>query len=210
MMRGILNLFFHGNRNEKNIALTFDDGPAEETEKLINLLKKEKIKATFFILGKRIRGREKTIRKMIRDKHEIGNHGYSHESLRFKKQSFIFEEINKCDKILLNDFKVETNLFRPPYFYFGLNAWIVTYGLKKKVIFCDVPSKDWKLKGVSSIVERVLLRAKPGSIINLHDHLEDIGPNKNIVKITEKIISELKNKDYKFVTVSELLNFKIF
>ena len=75
--------------------------------------------------------------------------------------------------------------------------------------FFDVLSKDWKLESVDSIVERVLSKTKNGSIINLHDYLENIGPNKNIVKITEKIIYGLKQRKYKFATVSELLNFTI-
>ena len=208
-MKRIRNLYFHGNRNLKMVALTFDDGPCKETNEVLRLLKREKVKATFFVLGKKIEGNEEIIKRIINEKHELGNHGYSHKSLIFRSNKFIFEEIKKCDDLLLKKFKIGTNLFRPPYFNFGLNALVVTYGLKKKVIFCDVSSKDWKLKDVDFVAERVLKMVKPGSIINLHDYLENIGPNKNIVKITEKIICGLKQRRYKFVTVSKLLNFKI-
>jgi len=209
-MKNIGNLFFHGNRNKRKIALTFDDGPSRETLKLLKLLKKEKVKATFFVLGKKIEGSEEIIKKIINERHELGNHGYSHKSLIFKTNKVIFEEIKKCDDLLLKSFNIRTSLFRPPYFQFGLNALVATYGLKKKVIFCDVLSKDWKLESIESIVWRVLSKTKNGSIINLHDYLENIGPNKNIVKVTKNIIFELKRRGYKFVTVSELLNFKIF
>ena len=137
-MKNIGNLFFHGNRSQRKVALTFDDGPSRETRELLKLLRKENVRATFFVLGKHIGNDEKIIKTIIREKHEIGNHGYSHKSLIFKSRKFISEEIKKCDDLLLKKFDIRTNLFRHPYFHFGLNAWIVTYRLKKKVIFCDV------------------------------------------------------------------------
>lgn len=207
-MMSLGNLIFHGCRNKKIIALTFDDSPSEETPKILDLLKKQRIKSTFFVLGKRITGREKVIKRMFREGHKIGNHSHSHGSLWFKSLQTIEQEIILCDKILWDKCKLKTDLFRPPYFRLGLAAWMVSIKLKKKVIFSDTISDDWKLKGVEFTVNKVIENTKNGSIINLHDYLENIGRNKEIVEITKRIILGLKKRGYKFVTISKLLNLK--
>lgn len=199
------NLLFHGGRSRKAVALTFDDGPAEETDELLRMLKKENIKATFFVLGKRIAGRGKIIRRMIGDGHEIGNHSYSHKRLWFKSLRTIREDIQQCDNELWRNFGIKTKLFRPPYFAFGPSCWIAATNLGKKIIFSDTISQDWKRKGVDWTVSHTLERVRPGSIINLHDYLEGIGRNSEIIEITQRIIKGLKQKGYSFATVSHLL-----
>lgn len=200
----VMNLFFHGKRNKKNVALTFDDSPAEETLALLKALKRENVSATFFVLGNRIKGRGEIMRKIINQGHQLGNHSYSHQSLWFKFPQTIFREITRCD-YELKKLDISTNLFRPPYFRFGLTCWIICLKLRKRVVFCDVVSQDWKRKGVAWTVNRVLENVKPGSIINLHDYLENVGRNKEIVEITTRIIKVLKERGYRFLTVSELL-----
>ena len=110
IMKRIRNLYFHGDRTQKRVALTFDDGPAEETEELLKILKKEKVKATFFILGKRILEREKIIRRMIKDGHELGNHSYNHKRLWFKSLRTIGEDIQRCDGELWKKFKIKKSM----------------------------------------------------------------------------------------------------
>ena len=196
-MKNMGNFYYHGSRKENGVTLTFDDGPSQETEKVLDILKKYKAKATFFIWGQRIKGRERIIKKILKEGHEIGNHTFSHKSLWFKSKRFIKEDIEKCDKELRN-IRVKTDLFRFPSFRFGINAIVVCKGLKKKVIFCDVISNDWldpylrkkyDKKGsikIDKVVRKVLDRTKSGSIISFHDYLEGIGPNREIVPILEK------------------------
>lgn len=202
-MKKIGNLYFHGSRNEKEIALTFDDGPSEETLEVLGILKKYKVKATFFIWGKRIKGHEKTIEKIIKEEHEIGNHSYDHKRLAFKSKTYIEKDLRKCDKELYK-FKVKTNLFRPPGSSMFYNLFKICRKLKKKIIICDVISDDWRKPGIEKIVKKVLKKTKNGSIINFHDYIEGVGNNKEVVPALEKIIPELK-KNYELVTVSKLL-----
>lgn len=202
-MKKIGNLYLHGSRKENQIALTFDDGPSYETEKVLYLLKKYNAKATFFIWGQRIKGREKTIERIVREGHEIGNHSYYHKRLAFKSQEYIRNDLEKCDNELLK-LRIKTNLFRPPYLSMFYNLFKVCKKLEKKIIACDVISHDWRKKGVNYAVERVLRKTKNGSIVNFHDYLEGIGTNEEIIPILEKILPNLKEK-YKFVTVSKLL-----
>jgi peptidoglycan/xylan/chitin deacetylase (PgdA/CDA1 family) len=204
-MKKIGNLYFHGSRDKKEIALTFDDGPSDETKEVLKLLKKYDAKATFFIWGQRIEERENTIDKIIKEGHEIGNHSYEHKRLAFKSQEYIKNDIKKCDEELYH-FNIKTNLFRPPGLSMFYNLFKVCKRLEKKIIACDVISNDWRKKGIEYSVKRVLRGTKNGSIINFHDYLEGIGTNEEIIPILEKVLPELKNK-YKFVTVSELLEF---
>lgn len=199
----IFNLYFSGKRNKNQIALAFDDGPCEETLNVLKILKRYDSKATFFILGEKIRGNEKIVNHIIKQGHEIGNHSYSHLPLWFKDKKFIKKELIKTDNELLK-LGVKTNLIRPPYFRFGLNFLKICNKLNKKIIFCSIDSKDWKLLNKKVIIKRILKKVKNGSIINMHDYLEDIGKNKQLLSVLEELIPQL-NRKYKLVTISELL-----
>jgi len=212
----MFNIYFHGNRKNKKIAITFDDGPSKETEKVLDLLKKYNTKATFFIWGERIKGREKTIERIKKEGHEFGNHTFSHKRMWFKSRKFMKEDIQKYDDEL-NKFEIKTNLFRFPGFKFGLNSLIVCWKLKKKMIFADMVSNDWlnpwlKMKcnkkgpvKIDKPIQKTLSKTKNGSILNFHDYLEGIGSHKEIIPIMEKVLPKLKEKGFEFVTVSELL-----
>ena len=86
-MKRVFNFYFHGNRSKKEIALTFDDGPSKETEKILGILKRHKANTTFFVWGERIKGREKTIKRIKKEGNEIGNHTFSHKRLLFKSKN---------------------------------------------------------------------------------------------------------------------------
>jgi peptidoglycan-N-acetylglucosamine deacetylase len=197
------NIYFNKKNSNNKIALTFDDGPSEETKKILDILKKNNVKATFFIWGQRIKGREKTVKRIIQEGSEIGNHTYSHKRLWFKTKEWIEGDIKRCDEEL-EKLGIKTNLFRPPAFKGGINLLMICKKMKKKIILCDVISNDWIEKNASKIIKKVLKKTKSGSIVNFHDYIEGFGPNKNIVQIVKIIVPELKKK-YKFVTVSELL-----
>jgi len=212
----MFNIYFHGNKKKKKIALTFDDGPSKETERVLDLLKKHDAKATFFIWGERIKGREKIIERIKKEGHEFGNHTFSHKRMWFKSRKFMREDIQKCDDEL-NKFGIKKNLFRFPGFKFGLNSLIVCWKLKKKMIFADMVSNDWlnpwlKMKynkkepvKIDKPIQKTLSKTKNGSILNFHDYLEGIGSHKEIIPIMEKVLPKLKEKGFEFVTVSELL-----
>lgn len=212
----MFNIHSHGSRKNKRIAITFDDGPSQETEKVLDLLKKYDAKATFFIWGERIKGREKTINRIKKEGHELGNHTFSHKRMWFKSRKFMRKDIQKCDDEL-NKFGIKTNLFRFPGFKFGLNSLIICWKLKKKMIFADMVSNDWlnpwlKMKynkkepvKIDKPIQKTLSKTKNGSILNFHDYLEGIGSHEEIILIMEKVLPKLKEKGFEFVTVSKLL-----
>lgn len=216
-MKKIGNFYFHGNRNLENIALTFDDGPSEETNKVLDLLKKYNAKATFFIWTKRIKGHEGIVKRIIKEGHEIADHSYYHKRMWFKSRKFIEKDIKKSEKELYK-LGIKTDLFRFPGLKFGINAILAYKKAGKKIIFTDAISNDWldpwlKQKynrdspiDIENPTNRIMKKTRNGSILNFHDYLEGIGPNKEIIPILEKILPYLKSKEYKFVTVSRLIN----
>ena len=199
------NLYFHGSRTNNLIALTFDDAPSEETKEILKILKKEKANATFFIIGEKISGYEDIIKEIIDIGSEIGNHTFTHSSLRFKNLFSVKKEIEKTDE-KLKQIGIKTDLFRFPNFHFDPFTIILCNLLKKRIIFTDVVSNDYKLSGVDYTVEEVLKKVQNGSIIALHDYLTGLGRNKDIIEITKRLIPALREKGYEFATVSELLN----
>lgn len=214
-------MFFHGNRNKKEIAITFDDGPSEETEKILEILRKYNIRATFFIVGKMIKGRENIIEKIKSDGHEFGNHTFSHKRLWFKSKGFIEKDIKMCDNELYK-LGITTDLFRFPGLKFGLNSLVVCEKLNKKIIMAEIISfnlfsYDWfnpwlrsrklikNIIKIGKVVKDTIFGTKNGSILSFHDYIQESGPNDGICQILEKVLPELINKNFKFVTVSELL-----
>jgi len=151
---------------------------------------------------------------MLKEGHEIGNHTYSHKRLGFKFGKFIEDEIRKCDEVL-KKVGIETNLFRFPGFSFNLICLRVCRNLRKKAIFSDMISNDWKdpwkershrdkPADIEAPVRKTLTKTRNGSILNFHDYLEGVGRHEEIVLIMERVLPEL-TKRFKCVTVSELL-----
>ncbi len=197
-------IIFHGNRNKKEIAITFDDGPCKRSLEVLKVLRKEDIPATFFVLGKKIKGNENLIRQMIKQGCEVGNHTYNHTSLIFKTPKRMEKELLDTEKEL-ERLNIKTKLMRCPYFICGLIAFFLAKKLNKKIIFADLDSRDWTRPGKKAIVERVLRKVKNGSIICFHDYLEEIGENKEVVPAIKEIIPRLKEQGYNLVTISKLL-----
>jgi len=192
--------------NKKVIALTFDDGPKPVyTEKILEILDAEKIKATFFLLGHDIDEFPEQTKKIISSGHEIGNHTYSHRRMFLVTASRVVWEIEKTAALIKGAGYEKKTVFRPP---FGSKFIALPWYLKKKDI-TDVtwdiePETDKESAGDSDrIADYVVKRAKPGSIVLLHVMFDSRLPTMQAVP---KIICRLKDKGYHFMTVSELIS----
>ena len=205
-MQRIGNIYFHGERESKKIALTFDDGPSDETLEILDLLKEYDAKATFFVWAQRVKGREQIIKSILTQGCEIGNHSYHHKAFFLRGNKYIKEEIEKTDKVL-SEFGIKTDLFRLPKgaSFFAFNLIGVAKKLKKKIILFDLHSYDYLRLKPPWIAKFVLKNVKKGSIVGFHDYLESMGRNNKVVPALKLILPELKKRGYKMVTVSELL-----
>ncbi|MEA3500231.1 MAG: polysaccharide deacetylase family protein [Candidatus Marinimicrobia bacterium] len=198
-------IIFRGNDKKKIIALTFDDGPQSPyTENILEVLKKNKISATFFLLGENIKKYPESVKKIISGNHEIGNHSYSHKKLIFKTYDFIKNEIQKTDEIL-KTYKIETKVFRPPFGLMFILLPFLAQKFEKKIIFWNINSKDYLGLSAKKISEKILNKIRPGSIILMHDGngLES-GDRSNTVEVLKIIIPKLQEIGYNFSTISNL------
>jgi peptidoglycan-N-acetylglucosamine deacetylase len=190
----------HVDTNKKVVALTFDDGPSKNVEKILPLLEKYNAKATFFLIGNELEKNLEEGQKIAEAGHQIGNHTYSHKRMIFKSPSFIEKEIKTTNQLIRKTgYKGEID-FRPPN---GKKLVGLPYFLKKQ----QMETITWNLEpdtyytSVSDKVNYVNKNVKPGSIILLHPMYDNTG---NELKVIEGILKHLSEKGYEFVTVNEL------
>lgn len=189
-------LYLNGPRNVKQVALTFDDGPSIYTQQILRLLSKYKAKATFFVWGVRTNGRESVLRQFLERGHEIGNHSWNHHQLpKYKELSVTNKNFRR-----MSGFK--PCLFRPPYRVYDRKLLAAAKRAGMQTILWDVDSQDWQRPGAKSIANTVLKDTQAGSIILMHD---GGGPRNQTVTALKRILKQLRARDYRFVTVSELL-----
>ena len=185
--------------DDKVVALTFDDGPSKYTDQILDILKKYNACGTFFLIGNKVEFYSDTLRRMLEEGSEIGNHSYDHKLLtRLSKEAFQ-KEINKTQMAIKKVTGFTPTLFRPTYG--GYNNTLKSYTDLKFVLW-DVDSRDWQVKSKEKILKNVLPNVKSGSIVLMHDNHE------YSVNALEDMIESLKKQGYKFVTVTELLELK--
>jgi peptidoglycan/xylan/chitin deacetylase (PgdA/CDA1 family) len=185
------------------VALTFDDGPnPETTPKLLDLLAAHHAKATFFVIGKRVVQYPQIFLREVHEGHEIGNHSWSHPRLLEISDPAVREELQKADAVIRKVTGVSPVLMRPPGGALSVRQaqWIEReFGYR--TILWDVHGFDWIRPSPSpeAIAERIVEGVHPGAVIVCHDTLP------TTIEAIPAILSQLEAKQFKFVTVSELL-----
>ena len=192
---------YYEKKNQKVVALTFDDGPnPATTNQALDTLSKYGIKATFFVLGKNISGNEEILKRMKADGHVIGNHSWSHPVLSKLSLDEAKKQITDTEDAITKVLGSSSKLMRPPY---GAITDDIRNSLDLNFIMWDVDSLDWKSKNEAAILTEIQRQARNGSIILMHDiHAET-------VNALPKIIDYLKEQGYHFVTVPEMLNSRL-
>ena len=186
------SLVWRKESSEKNIWLTFDDGPTPEvTPFILSVLKEENIKATFFLVGEQIEKYPTLFQSIITDGHIVANHSYSHKNGWITCNKKYFTDIEKCQKLMPNN-----KLYRPPYGKIT-TAQISLLKEKYKIILWDVLSWDFSKKTTPKRVKQNVIRnTKEGSIIvfhNNHNSYKNLG-------ILKETLQELKKKGFEFST----------
>lgn len=184
---------------QKVLALTFDDGPSKYTDKIINLLKKYDITATFFVLGNKVSLYEDTLKKMLKEGHEIGNHSYNHKLMSTLSEDEIKEQIQKTQDIIYEKLGYKVNSLRPTY---GSVNTKIKQSTNMNIVLWSVDTLDWKLKDPKKIAERGL-KVKDEDIILMHDS------KSRTEKALSIMIPKLLEENYQFVTISELEEVKL-
>lgn len=190
----------------KVVALTFDDGPDPRyTPKILAILEKNNIKATFFLIGSRVNMFPNLARQVASHGHSIGNHTYYHVKLKSLTEDQIKEEIDWCEKTIYRVTGKKPQYFRPPKGYFNDKTIQVASNAGYKVILWDVAVEHRRSHTAEREAERVLRKVRPGDIILAHDGLLN---REKTVKALPLIIEGLKKQGYDFVTLDELLKMR--
>ncbi len=177
------------------LYLTFDDGPNRKyTPILLDYLKEEKIKATFFLIGSNIEGNEDLVKRIYDEGHTIGVHCYNHKLYTKMKNEKVLEDIEKCSSLIYNITGEKPVLLRPPYG--SLNDRVKKI-IDLDIILWNVDSLDWKYRNEDKIYNRVTKSAKPGFIILMHDSF------KTSIEATKLIVSNYKQLDYVFLPIKK-------
>jgi peptidoglycan/xylan/chitin deacetylase (PgdA/CDA1 family) len=199
------NAFWRGNQKRREIALTFDDGPgAKSTPELLSLLDHFGVKATFFHIGQRAYMSGRLVKNVADAGHQIGLHGYLHESFLLKGSTVLQEELALAQRVIADDTGLSPahfNAVRPPYGHFtptilkNLNEWGY-----QPVMWGVVPF-HW-LQNATSTIRQVIKSVGNGTIVVLHENL----PGPPVAELTASILPLLMAEGYHFVTINEMLS----
>ncbi|MCQ6277195.1 glycosyltransferase [Bacillus sp. V3B] len=197
--------------SDKEIVLTFDDGPDPKyTEDILKTLKHYQIPATFFIIGKQAMLHQGIVEQMYRDGHEIGNHTFSHPYINQLSDDQLKLELNSTQRIIQGITGHTSLLYRSPYGDEEAKYLQPSFQRMHEItqmgyvtVNYDIDAKDWKLRDSKAIVENVLNQVSSGDIILLHD---GGGDREATVQALPKLIEQLQSKGYTFVTISKLMD----
>jgi peptidoglycan/xylan/chitin deacetylase (PgdA/CDA1 family) len=202
-------VIFRLNSPDKIIALTFDDGPnSEYTEQVLDILKMEDIKGTFFLIGKNVEVYPQIAREIVEQGHSVGNHSYTHPwSLSFETRKAVIDEVEKAEEAIYKANGVQTDLFRPPHGF--RTPWMIhnIHKMGFKIFTWDDMTTDYYARSQpEEIAKKILSKVKPGSIIVFHDglNLNHGVDRENTIKALRIVITELKKESYKFVSLNEI------
>lgn len=184
---------FTMSQQDNAVALTFDDGPCEGTTTVLDILRKEKVPATFFLIGGQIKGHEEMLRRMATEGHEIGGHSYSH-SKHFDWQSSrnMLSELLATNEAIERVTQKPVRLFRPPYGVTNPNLAKAIRQSGMKSVGWNIRSLDTKAKSEEQLLNRILEKVKPGAIILLHERCQVTQ------KILTRLITAIREKGYVF------------
>ncbi len=201
------HVFTSAKTDQKIIALTFDDGPnGEATLQTLEILRKENILATFFLVGDNVKYYPAVARKIAAGGHEVGNHTTHHAHLlQLKTTKDIQADLSETNQLIFQTTGQIPKFFRPPFGFRSPFALKAARNLGMATVTWNDLTKDYSATSDLTIQKYIELYAKPGGIIVLHDGLGTKHVDRPMMlKALPGIIKNLKAQGYTFVTVSEL------
>jgi peptidoglycan/xylan/chitin deacetylase (PgdA/CDA1 family) len=195
----------------KALALTYDDGPNDPwTMKLLEVLDKHQVAATFFMLGERVRERPEIARAVCQAGHAIGNHSFAHRNLIFASDARLRRELEETSKAIEEATGERPFLFRPPFGGRRPGTFKVVQELKMFPVMWRVTCFDWSAKSHEEILKHARQQIAGGEVVLLHDggHLRMGEDRSRTVRASDELIGEYKDKGFVFMTVTELMQMR--
>ncbi len=191
----------NGSRSRHVVALTFDDGPSTYTPAVLDLLEREGIHATFFLIGEQVAGYASFAKRALAEGHMLGDHTWNHANVS-GGGAFASGEITSAASAIQKATGFRPCLFRAPGGAVSSSLIGLAHGLGFTTVQWDVDPQDWSLPGSGAISSRILGHVQNGSIVLMHD---GGGPRSQTLAALPGIIHTLKARGYGFVTVTQLL-----
>lgn len=191
--------FSGGRAQERLVTLTFDDGPDPAvTPRILDILKREKVPATFFIVGRKAAKYPQLVRREAAEGHDLGNHTYHHYELTWLDPTGLKFEIQHTNDTLRQILGVPTRWFRAPGCHYTQASLKVIRDLGMVRVDTTDNSGDWAGYGVRSILNRVMTHLSPGDVILCHDRMPET------VQALPILIRSVRRRGYRFVPLAEL------
>jgi peptidoglycan/xylan/chitin deacetylase (PgdA/CDA1 family) len=195
--------FWRGNSERREIALTFDDGPdAKSTPALLALLERYQVKATFFQIGARASSAPQLVQQVAAAGHQIGLHGYQHQSFLLKDSKTLLGELAKAQRVIADASgggPENFNAVRPPFGHFTPAILDTLSSASYLPTMWSVVPFHW-LQSAEMTKRQILAETKNGTILVLHEAL----PGPAVVDLTEAVLPKLLDEGYRFLTIHEM------
>lgn len=182
-------------RKVKCVALTFDDGPAAHTSRLLGILEETGVKGTFYTVGSNVNRNPALVRDTALAGHQLGNHTWDHPDLTKLSTAKIKSQLSRTDNVMKAQTGQKPTTLRAPY---GAHNAKVRKAAKRPLVHWSVDTLDWKHRDSDRVAKAVKKDTKPGDIVLLHDL------HKTTVDAVPQIIKDLEARDFHFVTVDQL------
>lgn len=196
-----------GSAQSRKVALTFDDVPdGHFTPKVLDVLRKNGVKATFFLVGSRAEKHPDVVRRIVREGHVIGNHTYNHPLLtKISKEKFI-KQVVSTEQIINDIAGYKPKFLRPPYGEINEQQlrWAGAHGYV--VVNWNVDSLDWKGLDAKEVYNNILSTVRAGAIVLQHGGGNVDGNLDGTLEALPDIIETLQKRNYQIVTLPELLH----
>jgi peptidoglycan-N-acetylglucosamine deacetylase len=195
-------------RGTKRFALTYDDGPNDpHTLRLLEVLAKHEVRATFFLIGRFVRQRPDIAREIDKAGHVVANHTFDHPLLTLKSPSEIRRQLSDCCSVLQDAVGEHSNLFRPPFGGRRPAVLHIARELRLEPIMWSITGHDWTAPPAQVIEHAVACQIRGGDVILLHDggHKQMGADRSQTVLATDRLIARYKSEGYEFATITQMM-----
>src|SRR5438552_11474019 len=196
-------------RGSKQLALTYDDGPNDpHTLRLLEVLAKHNVKATFFLIGRYVEQRPGIVREVVNEGHVVGNHTFSHPNLIFASARQTRTQLQECQQAMTKAIGQHSPLFRPPFGGRRPGTLRIARSLGLVPVMWNVSGQDWKGYSADEIKQRIRRQLRGGDLILLHDgsHTGMGMDRSQTILATDLLILDAKSEGFEFVTIREMMN----
>jgi peptidoglycan-N-acetylglucosamine deacetylase len=195
-------------RGSKQMALTFDDGPNDPyTLRLLEILAKHSVRATFFLIGRYVQQRPDVVREVAKAGHVIANHTFSHPLLIFESETEVKAQLVDCRRAVQDAIGEHSDLFRPPFGGRRPAVFRIARELGLKPVMWNITGYDWKASSSEQVERKCARQVRGGDVFLLHDggHKAFGTDRSHTITATDRMITRYQSEGYEFVTIPQMM-----